>query len=815
MDVPDQAVASRASRSPELCDHAPTFVPLAPGDRIGPYEIQSLLGAGGMGEVYRGRDPRLGRDVALKLIAPGLADDPAFRRRFEIEARAASALNHPSIVTIYDIGQSEGRSWIAMEWVEGRTLRQALEEGPLILRDAWSISRQVADGLSAAHAKGIVHRDLKPENVMLGLDGRARILDFGLARVTVVDSLDAAQSTVETMAAPVRATFAGSILGTVGYMSPEQASGRPVDVRSDQFALGLLTYEMLSGQQAFLRPTVIETLSAIMRDDPTPLASVRPDLPEAFARVVGRCLSKQPAQRFDSTRDLVTALDECDPRVRASSTRWGARRMVAAVASALVLALAAAAWQRFAVPPPAAAISSMAVLPFENHSGPDADYLGDGITDALIAQMSRVPALKVMARGTVYHYKDTTDHLAAGRRLGVGAVVTGRVERRGDRLGVSAELVEVATGARLWGDSFDAPFTDVLRVQDAIASNIADGLRFRLSRDAKRLMAAHGTEDPEAYELFLKGRHLMVNDTEEDDAAARELFRKALVRDPRFLDARLAVVTTYVRSAGNLYASPSDAWARADEEIKAVLAIDPDNFSARVNRAVRYFMFDWNWDRAEDEFATLADDPRLVQSHAYHPVAIYAWVRGRTDEAVAVMERALLVDPENVESKVMRADLLAQAGRLDDAVAQYTAIVAAAPDDSRPLYGLADVMKRRGQILDAIAMLRKACERSDDPAGIEALTSARTEADFERAEIAIARARLEDLEVLARTRYVSPLDLARLQAQIGEREAAFASLALAVTERSPGLVHLKLDRAFDRIRADQRFAAVVRQVGIP
>ena len=785
--------------------------------------------------MYRGRDTRLGRDVALKVIAPRLADDPSYRRRFELEARAASALNHPSIVTIYDIGETDGRSWIAMEWVEGRTLRQALDDGPLAVGDAWSITRQVAEGLAAAHAKGIVHRDLKPENVMLGLDGRARVLDFGLARVTIVDAIEGAQSTAQTIAAPGRATFEGSILGTVGYMSPEQASGRPVDFRSDQFALGLLAYEMLAGRQAFERPSAVETLSAIIREDPVPLASIRSDISDGFQRVIGRCLTKLPRDRFESSRDLVAALTAFDNRstdagppavapashvisaaikldTRRSST---SRRVVLVGAAVLALAAAAIGWNRYGAPS-SSAINSLAVLPFESATNePDADYLGDGLTEALIGQMSRVPALRVMARGTVFRFKGTKDPQAAGRQLGVGAVVTGRVTRRGDRLSISAELIEIPTGLRLWGETYDGRFADVLQMQDTIASNLSQGLRLRLSNDVKRTLATHGTESVEAYELLLKGRSLLARDTEEDDNAARDLFRRAIEKDPQFVEAHQEVAVTFIRSAGNLYAPPTEAWARAEEELKKVLALDPQNFRVRVSRAVRLFMFDWDWPKAEQEFQQLSTDPRLFLSNSYHPVAIYYWVRGRPDEAVSVMDRAMLVDPENLESRVMRADFLAQAGRLDDAVTQYTAIAAAAPDDARSLYGLADVMKRRGDIGGAIQTLKKAYELSDESAGSEALASARTEADYEAAEVAVARARVVDLETQAKTRYVSPLDVARLQAQVGDRERAFASLNLALAERSAGLVHLKVDRAWDRIRDDQRFAAVVRRVGIP
>lgn len=353
--------------------------------------------------MYRGRDTRLGRDVALKVISPKLVGDPSLRRRFELEARAASALNHPAIVTIYDVGDTAGVSWIAMEWVEGRTLRQALAEGPFSIRNAWSIARQIADGLAAAHAKGIVHRDLKPENVMLVADGRAKILDFGLARQTPVDALEGSTTTVDTVTAPpIAATFEGAILGTVGYMSPEQASGRSADFRSDQFSLGLIAYEMLAGRRAFVRATSVETLSAVIREDPVPLSSLRGGIPDAFQRVIARCLAKLPDDRFASTRDLAASLESLEagssletgspaaplppaemPRASARATRVPRRRLVALVIGAAVaLALAADGWSRFTTSP--SAIDSLAVLPFENVSK-DAD--ADSVTRSVASVM--------------------------------------------------------------------------------------------------------------------------------------------------------------------------------------------------------------------------------------------------------------------------------------------------------------------------------------------------------------------------------------------------------------------------------------------
>jgi TolB-like protein/cytochrome c-type biogenesis protein CcmH/NrfG/predicted Ser/Thr protein kinase len=797
---------------------------LEPGDLLGPYRIQALLGTGGMGEVYRARDTRLGRDAALKVIAPRLLGDPSLRRRFELEARAASVLNHPAIVTIYDVGEADGVSWIAMEWVEGRTLRQTLSGGPLALAQALSIAREIAEGLAAAHAKGIVHRDLKPENIMLRTDGRAKILDFGLARQTVVDAMGASASNVETPAALAGATVEGAILGTVGYMSPEQAAGRPVDFRADQFSFGLIVYEMLAGRRAFERASMAETLTAIIREDPVPLSSVRGGIPESLQRVIARCLAKLPEFRFGSTRELAAALESVGTDAPAPTALRAAvpstaramrpgRRTLISVAAALALALAAVAWIRFHTVNKA--IDSLAVLPFENATRhPNAEYLGDGLTESLIDQMSRVPSLKVMARTTVTRFK-RTDPASAGRQLGVGAVLTGTISKHDRQLVVSAELVESSTGARLWGQTYDRPAADLMRVQDSIALDIVDGLRLRLSRQEKRSVVAHATQNPEAYELFLKARFLLQHDTEEDDLEARRLFVQAIDKDPNFVDAYSGVATTYARSAGNGYALPTEAWSRADEYARKALDLDPGNFSARVSLAVRHFQFDWDWPLADREFRELSTDPRLFVRISYQPVALFFWAASRPEQAVAVMERGLRVDPHNVESRVMMAELLAAAGRLDESISHYRAIITDEPADARPLFGLADVLRRRSDAAGAIATLRKAYELADEQPGIEALANARTEKDYDVAETAMARSRLDQLEELAKERYVSPLDLARLQAKIRNREKAFVTLQRALAERSPGLVFLKMDRAWDPIRDDARFASIVRQVGIP
>jgi eukaryotic-like serine/threonine-protein kinase len=789
---------------------------MKPGTLVGPYQINALIARGGMGIVYRATDTRLDRQVALKMLAPlGAPDEPRVER-FLREARITASLDHPNIVKVYDVGTHDGQPFMVVELLEGETLRNRLNRGPVAEADVSRMGIDIARGLVAANAAGLVHRDLKPENVFLTRAGITKILDFGIAKL-------APEAARRDSGA---STLTGILLGTAGYLAPEQIQGREADSRADLFALGSILFEMLTGQRAFACENTVDTLHAIVHDEPPDLLRDRTDISASMETVVLRLLRKAPADRFQTAADLIWALEQPSThtervRGRIGSAKTGptlrvhARPWIAVLAAVVLAALAAGAflWNKWSRP----AINSVAVLPFDNTTeDPEIDYIGDGLTDGLIDHLSRAESLTVKAHATVMRFKGERDPQKAARALGVGAVVTGALSRRGTQIVISAELIDGATGERLWGQTFDRPMSDLMHVQGSIVLAIADGLRLRLSGDEKARLGQFGTTNPEAYELFLKGRHLMQGDTEEGDLEARKLFEQATDKDPNFLDAHLAVVSTYARSVGGGYASPRETLVHAEAALKKATAIDPNNVAVRVAMTNLRFTATRDWAAAEREYRAVMNDPALFRTIQYHAISVFFVAIGRADEAVALLERALVVDPGNLESRVMLGDFLQQDGRLDEALRVYTAIGADASEDPRPLFGAADVYKRRGDFARAADARGKAHALAGDPDAARAFAGVTTDGAYAKAEVTVARARLRLLEQLATARYIHPFDIARLQVQVGNREQALAGLEQAINEGGhAGLALLKVDQAWDSVRADPRFAAIVRRLGIP
>ncbi len=515
---------------------------LTAGARLGPYEILSSLGAGGMGEVYRARDPKLRREVAVKILPAAFAADPDRVARFEREAYAVAALSHPNILAIHDFGTDAGVTYAVMELLEGQSLRDAINAGALPRRKAVDYAAQIASGLGAAHARGVVHRDLKPENVFVSAGGHVTILDFGLA----ANRADGAHA--DTTAG---ATHAGAVLGTPGYMSPEQVRGEPADYRSDIFSFGCVLYEMLSGTRAFQGASSIDTLHATLRSEPRDLFTL-PDIPLSLTRIVSRCLEKAPVERFQSASDLVFALAAL---VDSSATaRSGAGRSVA-VAVAIIAGVGVAAWSLFRESPPStpapastSAASSprgIAVLPFENLGGADQEYFATGVTEEVTLQIAKISALRVMSRAAVARFKDPAAELPAmTRELDIGAVLTGSVRHAGDQVRVGVQLLAAPSGETLWSEQYDGDLKNIFDVQTNVAVRVARALQASLAPDERARIERAPTENAQAYELFLKAR-TMRNAVAKENQEGIELLRRAVALDPRFALAHAAMAVRY------------------------------------------------------------------------------------------------------------------------------------------------------------------------------------------------------------------------------------------------------------------------------
>jgi serine/threonine protein kinase/tetratricopeptide (TPR) repeat protein len=812
---------------------APPAMRLEPGQTLGSYVVASTLGHGGMGEVYRARDTKLDRDVAIKVLPVMFGSDPERVARFQREARTLAALNHPNIAAIYGLEERDGATALVLELVEGPTLADRIAQGLVPLDEALRIAAQIADALEAAHERGIIHRDLKPANVKLRRDGTVKVLDFGLAKRP--SGADLREGRVDLLSGR-GLTGDGAILGTVGYMSPEQAAGKSTVLASDQFSFGVILFELLTGQRPFARDTSVETLSAIIRDDPPPIRVFNAAVPESLQRLVERCLAKQPDHRYADTRQLAMELRrvradlEMRPRLEARPAvptdrspvvagRPGAeaRRRPWRLAAALVVLIVAAGttwWLR----PANGGVRTLAVLPFASGDGDqDLEYLSDGITESLIQRISRLPSLSVIARSTVLNFKGKpTDPREVGRQLGADAILTGTISSRSGQLRITAELVEVASGVRLWGNGYDRSAGQVVSVQEEIVNAIIrEGVRLALSDDERIAIGRHPTDDPVAYDCYLRARHLAFRGTEADVRKSLELLGQATARDPHFAQAYKLLAAGYVSLAIDGFERPTDAFPEANRNLKKAFEIEPQLAEAHATAAAVAFFFDWDWVAAEREWASAESLPSgalPTQERVSHSMG--RWVIAGPAEALRVARALRALDPLTVSYAVLEADYLARAGQLDDAAALYQKTI---DDEPTPdaLFGLAEVRRKQGRFDDALDMWRGAYQLAGDDSLLEAFKTARGEAGYRSISRMAAEQELDNIRARADTAYVSPLDFARAHARLGNREEAFGYFEQAFADRAPGLVFLKVDSAWDLIRDDPRFAAATRRVGLP
>ncbi|HSB63888.1 MAG TPA: protein kinase [Thermoanaerobaculia bacterium] len=782
---------------------------LSAGTKLGPYEIISRLGAGGMGEVFRAWDARLDREVALKVIHPEFAADADRLARFEQEAKAAARLDHPNILVVHDVGAHEGSPYIVSELLEGASLRERLG-APLSTKAAVDIALQIARGLAAAHEKGIVHRDLKPENVFVLKDGRTKILDFGVAKLTQRTS-DGATDTEATTAA---ATEPGAVLGTIGYMSPEQVQGRPLESRSDLFSLGVVLYEMLAGKRPFRGRTAPETLTAILREEPPDLAEANQNIPPPLERIVRHCLEKDPARRFQAARDLVFDLEALagllDARPPAPMSAAGVflhRRRAAVAGAAFVAVLAVSGfllWRTRGAPGTVG--KRVAVLPFENLTGdPEQAYLADGIHEAVITDLARLSGFsRVIARPSVAAYRKIEQPLAEiGRKLGVDTLVTGSVLRAAGKLRVTAHLIDATTEEQVWSDSYEREPRDVLTLQNEIVRAIAAKAKLALTPAEKIRLAAARPVSPEAYEAYLKGRFQLNKMTPEGFKKGIAYLQQSIEKDPANPLPHAALALGYTLLGHD--AMP-DVFDRA--KVAARRASELGGSLAETEEAIAEIQeySEWDFAAAEASFQrAIGLNPSLPDAHAH-----YAWnllLRGRYEQAFAEAKRSVEVDPLTPIYSAWLGWMYWQVGRNEEAIAAAKKSLEINTDFPWGLYVLGSVHAQQGQFEEAIAAHRRAVAAS--PALKWALGHTYATADRRPDALAVA-AELE--------KSPAPMDvwgLAQIYTALGEKDAAFRWLEEGFRIRMVWMPWIENEIIFAPLRSDPRFGDLKRRIGVP
>ena len=657
-----------------------------PGVRLGPYEIVAPLGAGGMGEVYRARDTRLGREVAIKVLPAEVAGDAERVKRFEQEARATAALSHPNILALFDVGAHEGRPYLVAELLDGCTLAERIRAGELTVAKAVELGTQIAHGLAAAHERGIVHRDLKPGNVFVTKDGVVKILDFGLARLTQAGGgWDQEGSPTETAL-----TGVGAVLGTVGYMAPEQVRGLPADHRCDIFAFGCVLYEMLCGISPFQRETAADTASAVLREDPESLVSRVANLPPALDRLLQHCLEKRSEDRFVSARDLAFALSQL--------------LSVQPAGQAAPASRAEAAGDRR---------PGIAVLPFANLSAdPEQEYFCDGMAEEILNALAHIRNLRVVARTSSFAFRGRAEDVRQiGAQLDVATLLEGSVRRSGDRLRITAQLIKVADGSHLWSERYDRSLEDVFTIQEEIALAIVERLRVHLLEPERAAIERRHTESLDAYSAYLRGQHYWNTFTPDGFARSRTSFEEAIGIDPKFAAALAGLGMWYLSQAFWADFPAEEAWLKASALAERALSSDPEYWMAHTVRGNLLAFFERRWVEAEQSLRRgVQHGPS--QAAAYFNLSAMLFARRRWGEVVEESRMALRLDPLSPPNCAWNANWLNVAGCRDEAAAELAKIVAIDPNHWLPHFGLAMSAAGSARLDDARSESEKAVELS-------------------------------------------------------------------------------------------------------
>jgi len=834
---------------------------IAQGTRLGRYEIRSLLGAGGMGEVYLASDPTLARKVAIKVLRANIISNKDQLRRFELEAFAASSLNHPNILTIYEIGHESEYHFMVAELIDGESLGQRLKRAPLTLRESLEVGIQVASALAAAHAAGITHRDIKPDNIMLRRDRLVKVLDFGLAKLSEPDLLDS-----ELRTRMLQTTVPGVVMGTAHYMSPEQARGLPVDARTDIFSLGVVLYRMISGALPFVGNTMTDVIASLLRSEPLTLTECRPDVPVELDRIVTKAIRKEAAERYQSVSVLLqdletlkqrlefeTELDRQNSNERLSGPRqtspeparvlsgtapvpraginseitrvhttsagkhaitkieWPRVRTSLILATIVVatMALAYFGYSRYLGAGKKAGINSLAVLSFTNTGNdPEKEYLSDGISESLISRLSQLPGVKVIANSSSSRYKSKdADPEAVGTALGVTAVLTGKVLQRGDDILISVELINAHDRTLLWGQQYNRKADQLLVVQGEISREIAEALRVAMTSGQQQKLVMSGMVKPEAYELLLKGRFHTARGTLEDRKQAGEYFKQAIAADGSYAlaYAELSDIYRSLITGGTLdpkeYLPKAQAAAQKSLELDGSLA---EGHYALANLKT----YAWQWSDAEREYKRAIElNPNLALAHRWY--ASYLRLVGRSEQAVEEIKRARELDPLSPGVNATVGYLFFGAGQYDQAIEVLKKTI-----ESNQTYPYAHLFlgftyAAKGMYPQAIASYQEAIKLGLDTPSTQIHLGVTYAQAGSREQAQTILKRLQTSKD-----HVSPGELAMLYTAMGEREQAFASLEKAYEAHDLQLQYLGVAPEFDPLRSDPRFQALLRRVGL-
>ena len=835
---------------------------LSPETQLGRYRIVSLIGSGGMGEVYLAQDTTLQRKVALKVLPLEVAANQDRMRRFKQEATAAASLNHPNIAHIYEVGEADGFHFIAMEYVQGHTLRELIHYEQEELGKLLRILQHVAEGLAKAHAAGIVHRDLKPDNIMISSDGHAKILDFGLVKLIEPPSNGSGATSGEEPTIIQPQSTPGLVLGTMGYMSPEQAQGktRELDHRSDIFSFGCILFEAITRNKAFAGSDTIETLNKIIREPAPPLASYNPKAPADLQRIVRRCLAKDPDERYQNIKDVAIELKEVrrdaieapapaqssalrenaktlwhpdattarsgsvssnapgSVSTNASGTGFARKRRknVMAIAAAVLVAVALAGfgiWSYLRARSSEVAVESIAVIPFANQSNdPNAEWITDGLTESIINNLTQLPNLKVIARSSVFRYKGKeADPLAVGRELGVRAVLTGRMLQRDDTMVISAELIDVRDNKQLWGEKYQRKLADMLAVQREIGREITNNLRPALAGVDLSRADKQYTASAEAYQLYLKGRFYWNKRAPADLQRAVSYFQQAIDRDPAYAQAYSGLADSYtLLTAYTSDPPPHVLMPKAKDAARKALTIDEGLAEAHASLGQIAAHYDYDFATAEREYRLALElNPNYATGHQW--LAELLSTLKRFDEANAEIRRALELDPVSLTMNRIYASIMMAQRRYDEAIQQYQTAIELEPNSPSAHFFLARGYEAKGMHDKARDEYSLAATLTGVPReGIAKMDEAFTKGGW---KAYVQSALLQT--TLRPGNKPSPYMVAAMYARLGQKEQALTWLQKGYEERDFRMPLLSIDFEFDAFRSDQRFVDLMRKMGLP